>query len=101
MKTYIFYSQLLDIIVLPLEDERLGFDCPKTSVVARIQRYVHKVNSEIDDIPLLNKSPRSVEILEISSVRAVVGRMEDRGKFYVLDRNRLILPDGDGDEDTM
>lgn len=101
MKTYVFYGQLLDIIVLPLEDERLGLDGPKTSVVVRIQRYVHEFNSGIDDIPLLNKSPRSVEVLEIGSVRAVVGRMEHQKKVYVLDRNRLILPDADGDEDTM
>lgn len=46
--------------------------------------------------PVLNKSPRSVEVVGIESVWAVVGSVE--ASFYILDGSCLILPDAYGDE---
>jgi len=83
----VFYGQLLDIFVVPLpSDERLGLVRPTTTILAQILPC-NLIAPQIPHFPAYKNMKTGPEMVNINTVKCVVGRIKDERNYYILDRS--------------
>jgi hypothetical protein len=81
------YGQLQSIFVLPLPaDSTLGLMHESTRILALITPCVLEQSSLSVGIPYYSKVGPP-EVVDLQSIQAVVGRVQDRGNWFILDRS--------------
>ena len=95
-----FYGQILHIIVLQLpEAEELRLDSPQTVILASIKNIAIKRSNDLD-MHFYQNEDGYTELVDISAIQCLVGRIFDRGWWTVLDRSgKLAHASAEGSEE--
>ena len=88
----VHYGQLLSIYILPLPaSPELKLASPTTLVLACIKPCAIPTNQRLPDgTPFFTPRESSVEVVDLQTVAAVVGRVEVGNLTYIIDRSGVL-----------
>ena len=83
-----FFGQLLRVLVLELQaSRRLDLADPTTIILA----LIHEVKVTLKDGIYTYKEFGAEEVVDLKAVQCVVGRVKDRGVWFIVDRSDSVV----------
>ncbi|EJD34267.1 hypothetical protein AURDEDRAFT_176688 [Auricularia subglabra TFB-10046 SS5] len=99
--TEVFFGQLSRVFICPLPALPQHKQKAQTLLLAEVQECKGLTDPNMHGLRFYDGTLRPTEIVDLVSVECVVGRIQDRGKWSLIDRSndlaRVIIPEDDDD----